>query len=306
MLPYNLDYTHPLSFGRPRIHGAPCRTEYLAVHEDLEVFDRGQGLNVPLNGQGRWIEFTRDGIVTGVKLVGSVKPPNSEIIYGGVPFYMTADVVKDGKTHLSTDGERIRPLAVTDIGFWGEGFVQTWIPVSQWEKWLVSFRAEAGLATIAPPEVDAVLQYEFVVRVEYFDSPPTYPKDFRKSTTRFYKCEGIVLGNTVGAAEQLDFEREGVVTGFRALTENPFSITQAYSLAFDVLQDGKFHLTGQARNAAPPSQAGLTPPLSAKDIVWQPCYFPTRERLTWEVFPTNRGAEPVPFHFLARVEEFCR
>jgi len=280
MLPYDVHYQHPLAFGRPRIYGSPVRTELLVARATAAK---------RVTTAPRLIEFCRRGIVTALSHITTY----TYHVPSWNAFALQLDVLKDGRAHLCTDGERIQTLSPDDLNQWSTPWVPVWIPVGDREKWQCEWTNGS----------DVDIPVEFAARVEYFEEEPVFPKNHRRTETRFYKATQKTPANTVGTAEQLDFERDGVVTAWHVICGSP-DPDVIVNMGFDVLMDGKRHMTSNGRNASPIGPLTVAGNYYSSGA-WFPCYEPVTQRGIWEVFPTNRNlATEVEWDFIAQVEEY--
>lgn len=269
---------HPLHSGPPRIAGAQTRRLIYTADEEAPV---GTSFST-----GQKIEFLQSGVITELRLGADFEHPS--------PLHLLdLDIVKEGTTHLCTDGFRPRFLTGESLRAGADlSSLRCWIPVRRGEEWMVYSRTSE----------QAVVPWQLALTLEAFVEPVD-PALWIPTETQFYRAEQVVSAESDGAGLELDFQRDGVVTGMFAENSVSRSVQAGtFDLAFDVLRDGVHHLVTQGRSASRVRNQ-LVSAMDGREMF--PVWFPVRKHSKWQVFPHNYGATPEKFALLLRVEEFA-
>jgi len=277
--PYAVPYTtNPLVCGPPRIAGARTRRSIYAVEAAI-------GKTGPAPTQR--IEWLVNGVVTSIRAT-------SDAVF--IPDYwdLILDIVKEGTQHLCSDGFTPQPLTIADLNpRIPSPDIPCWIPVRRGETWNVN----AALVGIEiPPQA-----YQLKLTLDEFLEAPNHDL-WVPNETQFYRVSQVIQPDSDGPAMEIDFQRDGVVTGWRAnmRVQQP---NDWFAVGFDILRNGKDHLVTNGRSAFRLRAMGAS--VWQGSDVFQPCWYPVNKHEKWQVFAHNFDAETEKeFAIQLRVEEF--
>lgn len=290
LLPYAHWNDVPDAQRRPTILGAPTRTEFYRIRETGIPFPQGPG---PVISPGAQIEFTRNGVVTGITAKCNLP---QEVAHG-----IGIEVVKDGLNHLGTDGYVPKRLSPYDfIGSFGVGpWSRCWIPVNAGEIWKINVANPIPAGGEWDP-----LSYSFAVRCERFLEKPERIPDYLTETV-FYKLEETVPRDSTSGGQEWDFMRDGIVSAILANcpTDNEFGDHSILTgIELDLLVEGQIHLSNAKRTISPIDIAELSPPADP----WFPIWYPVSQHEKWQCFARNVGpqvGEEKNYHLVGKMEQ---
>lgn len=275
--PYNPPYTtNPLVCGPPRIAGA--RTRRVIYTAEAELEEQGAG-------PAQRIEWLVNGVVTAIRAAS-----NATLIPD--QWGVNLDILKEGVQHLCSDGTTPQPLTLSDLNCRiPAGDIPCWIPVRRGEQWRIE-------SENTNQELSQAYQLKLVLD-ELLEAPD--PDLWVPNETQFYRVGQTVQPESDGVPMEVDFQRDGVVTGWVAnlRVQQP---AQWFDLAFDVLRNGRNHLVTNGRSSSRLRTMNAGKP---QPNAFQPCWFPVNKHEKWQITAHNFSAQNAyEWAFVLRVEEF--
>jgi hypothetical protein len=273
--------------GRPTILGADTRTEFYRLAEyKLPVLQNSY------LSDGAECQFTRNGIVTGIKALCT-----APWFISDQAARLEMQVVKNGSEHLFTNGktpERIHPFVLTQQNC---PWLDTWIPVDAGEIWRTDLFVPNDLEI---PE-GFQLDYSLALRVERFlEKPKSIPPWLSQSI--IYKKSQTLPELSSSTGIELDFRADCLITGMSAITNYNFVEVPPGLLSgveLDILLEGTIHLSNGFNTLQPLDINDISPIANP----WMPIFYEASQHEKWQVFARNRNVVARTYNFLVRAEE---